>query len=228
MCSTNRRIAAVILLMLLLLLSHYCDARTIYGYTHLNSHNGILSCSNKANGRITGVVIEEKYRTPIHGALVQIIDTEYFTVSDSSGFFSFSKIPADTYELSARKPQYSPRDTVTVRITDEDTLVQNIILRLVRISPQRPKYYSVDPYFSARGYDYRVDPDITVLEATNAMDPDISVRFKSMGPGNSTKIPPSIFFPRYNFDIQRNSQLQLVPPKSSEPKQRKKTKRDPK
>ncbi|MDY0151024.1 MAG: carboxypeptidase regulatory-like domain-containing protein [Candidatus Cloacimonas sp.] len=92
-----------------------------------------------ACGTIAGTV-SDAADTPLNGAQVNILNTEFTAVTDASGYFSFSSLPAGVYHLLCTKHGYhnanvelelSPNEQDTLAITLNPLPVVNVSGRVI-------------------------------------------------------------------------------------------------
>src|SRR4030067_1756661 len=72
--------------------------------------------------KIEGYILEVGSSNPIAGANIQIVGTNYQTISDLRGYFAFENIPAGSYSLKLISLGYKQKVLPEITITPAQTL----------------------------------------------------------------------------------------------------------
>lgn len=78
--------------------------------------------------KIEGYILEVGSSNSVSGAKIQIIGTNYQTISDSRGYFSFENIPTGSYQLKISSLGYEERLLPQIEITPDQSLKLSIHL----------------------------------------------------------------------------------------------------
>lgn len=83
----------------------------------------------QSNVKIEGYVYDQESGHPLSGAQVRIANSSYRTVSNSSGFFFFEKLPTGSYSLEIHCSAYQKEIVSDVEVIEDVTRKINIYLR---------------------------------------------------------------------------------------------------
>lgn len=97
-------------------------------------------------GGIEGFVTDDE-NIPLPGVQLGLLETDYLTLTDAEGRFSFSLVPPGDYNLAATRLGYSP---ATVRVTVMAGAVTDAELRLVPLAVAEP-YVEIKHHVGAIG-----------------------------------------------------------------------------
>ena len=84
---------------------------------------------SQSNIKIQGYIYDQDTGNPVSGAEVKILNTGYHTVSNTSGFFVFEKLPVGTYWLEVNSLEYDKKIISDVEVVEDITRKLNIYLK---------------------------------------------------------------------------------------------------
>lgn len=111
-----------------------------------------LSAQERPSGHLDGRVVATTTERPIVGALVQLVELEQSTATDSSGAFEFADVPVGTYRLRVRALGYAPIVRANTVLGSGKPLNVTIELSPVAVQLQaiqvRPSFFERRPALS--------------------------------------------------------------------------------
>ena len=79
-------------------------------------------------GHISGIILNKNTQSPVMGVLIQLANTKFATLSDSTGKYSFKNIPTGQYQISYTNMGYLPYTSYNVIISSGNEVVNTIEL----------------------------------------------------------------------------------------------------
>ncbi|UBM60294.1 TonB-dependent receptor [Marinilongibacter aquaticus] len=87
-----------------------------------------LSIQAQQTSTIRGLVQEARTQTPVPGATVQIVGTDFRTIADENGAFSFTAVPVGRLELKITSVAFSPQLIKELILVSNKELIVNVQL----------------------------------------------------------------------------------------------------
>jgi outer membrane cobalamin receptor len=107
----------------------------------------------QSNIKIQGYIYDQDTGNPVSGAEIKIVNTNYQTTSDNSGFFILEKLPVGTYMLEVNSLEFEKEIIPDVEVTEDVTRKINIYLKR--------KTYLLPPIESVAD---RIPPSPSIIE----------------------------------------------------------------
>ncbi len=147
-----------------------------------------------AAGSLTGLVTLEANGEPVHSAVVIVVGTGQFTLTDDEGRFEIAAVPVGSQQVLAQR-EHLTAERITVTIISGQTIAQDFVLGLSPIHEEvtvtagtgerLTSFEAFNAVTSLDSFDLTKKPGASVAEV---LEDEAGVAKRSFGPGSSRPI----------------------------------------